>query len=313
MGLSHYERNQKIVWAVHRITELSNEIDVKEYQNENYISLKNHCSNLWFELFGKSGNSGFWLLGSDDDVKSDGESIWSIALYSRIAYTQNNENDFEKSIYSQMLKMPQILENLSDRDGKVYQIYQWVQQIQYAVNRYTDDLSEQYVGMMNLCSNIYGLCFAIFNQQEYYAMAYMLNKISKILYGNCEIREKENWDIITVFLIKDCGHHSIRSPFKYLVPAYKLKEIKSIWKSLVQDDSFQNRLYSYLVLSTTHYNHQWKEIEILIAEHNFDKEKFNLLKLENQSQELKSKNDNLEEYGDEKKYYLNDLLGISNR
>ncbi len=117
MGLSNWERNQKVVWAVHRITELSKEIDTTEYPYENYKELKKSCENLWYELWGKSGNGGFWLFGSDDKVQSDGESIWSLALYGKIAHCEKEEKEYEKSILREMRT------NRKEKVGCCYKIF----------------------------------------------------------------------------------------------------------------------------------------------------------------------------------------------
>lgn len=313
MGLSNWERNQKIIWAVSNITKLGKQINEKEYPFENYIELKTQCDKLWYEMWGKGGNGLFWLFGADEEVKSDGESIWSMALYDKIKLCnieeKKKEKEFEKSILDEFFSIPHILSTISARDGKVYEIYLWIQQIQYAVNRYQDELSEAYVGVMKICSKIYGLCFVIFNETTEFALAYILNKISILLYTNYNQYKPETWDEVTKFLISNHAHHDIRNPFKY--GSYdKLREAKNLWKSLYEDNSLQNRMYCYLVISGNEFSHHWKKVLEIVSSNKWDEKKFVELKEQNIKNKKEKEEQNSKNWKEDKEFYVKEILSI---
>ena len=309
MGLSDDERRRKILWAVHRITELAKELGTaKEYPRKRYEYLKELCGSLWFELWGKQGNSAFWIVGSNEDVYEEAEDIWGYALYQKIKAVDSENHEYTKSILDNYLEMPEILNSLSPRDEKVYRIYEWIQQIQYAANRYSDETADKYKGIMEICAKIYGECFAIFQKIDDYAMAYILSEISKILYKECSPRETKSWDTVTKYLIDDNAHHYIKSP--YNSSNDKLKSSKYAWKSLHQDDSQQNRLYIFLELSEENCDFKWKEVMKIVSKYRWDKRKFGALMKKNQ--ELKEKKErNTSDYKRERDEQIKDLLDIN--
>jgi hypothetical protein len=302
MGLSDWERNQKVTYAVHKITELSKGLK-NEYSSENYEYLKSLCQKLWHRHWGKDKNSSFWFLGTDTSLRSDGEGLWSLAVYDKVAVTEDNDRDTALGILEDYLQMGNILAYISDRDEIVYRIWEWAHQIQYAANRENDDVSERHSDLMELVSSIMGECFSIFRESDNYAIAEVLRKISELLYKNTYLSNKSKWDAVTKYLVEDAAHHEIRKN-------HNLDEIKGYWKSLYLDHSEKNRLYVFLQLSKEHYKHKWDEIFALAKKKKWDEKPFKELMGKNMAAQSKKEKDSLTDSKKEDDFYTKEILGI---
>ena len=193
------------------------------------------------------------------------------------------------------------------RDGNIYKIYNWIQQIQYAANRYEDELAEKYSSLMKLCSVIYGQCLAIFEESDEYMICHMLSEIAKIIYIDTYQSSKK--DGVTKYLIEHREHHYFSRPFPYTYGCTKIK-LKEIWKSLVVDNSMQNRIYCFLQIKEEYSLNSWEKIMKLVNRYRWNKEKFEELKVLNISKYSSKSKQNSKDYKEEKMYNLKNLLGI---
>ncbi len=323
MGLSDYERNQKILWAVHNLTTLGKKIQEEELyiadSDPDYQKIKSLTEELWYSIWGKSGNGGFWLFGSDTNIQRDNCSLWSVALYDKVAvrkegviYMDDLKKERELSILDEMLKLDQLIEVYSHNDGVVYEIYQWVQQIQYAVNRYQDELAAKHIDLMKICSKLIGECFSVFSRSENFALAYIMCQVSELLYTkNSDPKDEKKWDVATKYLVENHGHHAIRNPFNHLPPISKLDEAKKLWKSLYLDQSEENRLFLFYSLVERHeFDHKYKKLIEIAEEKGWDIEKFKKMAKENVALKKEKDKEQTNEWKEDKEFYTKDILGI---
>jgi hypothetical protein len=222
MGLSNEERIRKANWAANRITSLSTDLEYSHQDFDNYESIKHidrlkaECLKLVPELFGRSGNSAFWLFGSDLEVTRFGTSLWSMALSDRIRYamtpeaktelkSRKKEHKFNEEFSKHDRKYFEIEGYLSGNAAKVFSIHQWCEAFLYATNRYEDDLAEKYFSANSIVAHIMNECFNIFNLEKSYAIAYLKAQIFPKLIGAGEYTTIKDWDPLTTWVIKNYG------------------------------------------------------------------------------------------------------------
>lgn len=315
MSLSNSERNNKIIWSVNRLTILASQLE----ENENdyfddggfnvisnpFIKLKNNINKLWSVLLSSKGNAGFWLLGSDENVEADNNSLWSIALYNNIKNCskpiQNKDSIIEEEyIYDCQKEQFQIEDLLSPRNKVVYEIYKWLQNINYATNRYKDSLSEEYKEVNSLVSTCVGIIFNIFYIEKQFTVVWLKHEIAKILIGKTWKVKVTEADSIQLFINKHAEHHTIKS---YRHPQYEIKDLKNILSSLTQDNSLRNRckvLIHIVGSKVGKYAYQAKDLKILA-------ESFNI-----EWKVVKVKKQTINEYKADRLFYREDLLDIKN-
>jgi len=348
MGLSNGERREKVIWAVRALHSLSKQIktkgegfypDVSE-GDKSIFDIKRHCKELWATLFSKKGNSGFWLFGSDEEVRSEGETLWSIALYSKITGCSKpkeamsemeismNKHDSDFDAFKHSLDIESLL---SGNLKTIYEIYKWCQQLQYAINRYEDDFSREHKVVLNKAHTILGECFNVFQDSDKFADAYLLHKACKILYtdkyGWKDKKGKSKADELTQFLDKHAIHHSLKNAFSKEY-AYRTYYLKQAYKSLVEDGSMQNRAFwmvkmssddfdslhpNYPYVKTKSQNHHTKELLELIDNKKWDKAKFLKAFTEADVTVAKEKDQHHKDFTEEKDFYVKDLLGIERK
>lgn len=221
MGLSNEERIRKANWAANRITELAKELEYSFHEFDNFNSMKHvdrlkvECLKLVPELFARSGNSGFWLFGSDLTVTQFGTSLWSTALSDRIRYAMTPEAKseldeikkpgFNESFSKHDKKYFEIIGYLSPNLERVFLLNQWCESFLYATNRYNDELSEKYFSANSIVAHIINECFNIFNLEKKYAIAYLKAEIFPKLISANEYSRVEDWDLLTQFVVS--GYH----------------------------------------------------------------------------------------------------------
>jgi len=343
MGLSNWERHHKIVWGIRSLTQLGKKINTRklaedlgpDFSDDSFLRIRRICLGLWGTFFAHKGNSGFWIEGSKEEVRSDGETIWEIALADNIKGCLKPDSDMNEAdkVYKKIEKRKDSkfnafdgfldIEGILEGNNKtVYEIYKWCQQIQYAANRYKDDFSVKYKPVMDEVNSIMGEIFNIFHMEHEFAEAYMLNKICKNLYT-----EKYSWagankcDAVTKFLDEHHLHHDLRTSYKDFY-AHKMHYLKQALKSLTEDDSLQNRAYWAAKLTAKKFsivndntgkadklrNRQREALIQLIDLKKWDKKKF--MKVFKDGDEMKAKDiqERHKNYDKESKFYEKDLL-----
>lgn len=285
MGLSNEERIQKIYYAVRKLVALCRslgESTEEYYEGTNpYKKLQTLGEDLWPSLFQDNGNGLFWLLGPSDEVSHEISNPWSIAMYNRIRFAgketleeklERNGKEYVFDPFDGFLD----LEGLLETDNRtVYQIYCWIQQYQYAANRYQDELTQKFSKTSRIVSQMMGEIFEVFEtKSDSFSSAYLLQEICKKLYGNVTYREEKDLDIVTAFLIKHCVHHDI--PHWYKRDARRVERLKAALRWVEKNHTLRDRLHLAIDLggkSFAQYEHKQKELRKICKDVNLSYEK----------------------------------------
>ncbi len=258
MGLSNWERNKKVIWSIHHIHNLIHEIKKCEddyFESTNpYVKLRQYLDKLWPVLLAGRRNGGFWLIGSDDSVQEDNDTIWSTAICANIKDCDAPEDEDVRAVKAKIEAEEdlcicdcqsdyfKIEDFLSPRNAAVYNIYNLLQNIQYATNRYDDTLSEQYAEMNNLIADCMGAIFSILVEEKEFTVAYLKHEIAKILVGSTYRVKKEDADAVQMLVDKYYLHQEISSYKPDCAPCYEVYYLKLILKSLTICGSLKNRM-----------------------------------------------------------------------
>lgn len=226
MGLSDEERMTKMVWAVNRLNELNSELTEAFANDERYLStgykkIQSLIDATWHALFGNETNSLHWFMGSGsgDTITTDSPATpWEIATTQQLEWRLPAPEgilrlDDENKTFNALdfsLSIPNLLQ--SNYQGKVdsilFQIYQWLEELSYALRRYNDKFRRTYKELDIILSRLYGECYSIFSKVQNFQEAYLAHEISKILYGPSYPYDKEE-DVVTNILRDNNLHHDL--------------------------------------------------------------------------------------------------------
>ena len=312
MGLSDSERTRKVIWSVHHLTNMANELveqdgDYFDGNPNPYLQLRDHLLELWPILLAGKGNNGFWLFGSNDNVESELNTLWSLALSNKIMSCGPDEDlipgrkkrDPAEYIYDCLGEQFGIEKLLPRRDAIVFRVYEILQQIQYAANRYKDQLSEQYLEVNRLVAKALGTIFYIFNEADSFTIAWLKNEIAELLIGKTHLVKKVDADIVQSYIDKNNEHHTIKS---YRPHGDQIFELKKILADLTVDHSVKGRVKA-LVKMTVHHAERYSKIM------NQLKELADSVNVKIPKVKAKKK-DETSEYQEERDFYRKNLLGI---
>lgn len=269
MGLSDEERLNGIFWSINKMVEIADSI---KDEKESYCypkKLVDLVGQLWHAFLGKEQNPGHWILGSSatNVVKWDTCTSWGVAInnHCRDLFKEDDlcNNDF--NAFDNFLDIPGLLRNVGKQFSAIYNVYAWGEQVIYYLRRYDDKLLKDLELLSAVISNIQGECFRLFKSNEEYARAYVLNAISKILYGDLYPYQKEKWDPFTKFLSEECGHHDLNrlmqpseGDLKILaqmhMDLYKAKKKKKLTLLL------RAEVFIKLAGRRFHYDHKFKKL-----------------------------------------------------
>ncbi len=315
MGLSDNERHSKVIWSVHNLTKLSEGLVGEGYWHGKnpYLAIKELLQQMWSILLSNSRNNSFWLLGSDESVESDNNSLWSTALYHNIKYcfNPNTENDAieklkekkrnssEDYLYNYVGEQFKIVELLNGDNRIVQEIKPWIENIQYATNRYSDETSKGYASLNELVSKIQGYMFSIWEAEKGFSKAWLIREIAILLAGPTSLVKIEKADALQQWVNKHCIHHNIKSNLKNL-EIHKLKEILS---SLTKNHTLKNRcriMISIVGSDVYKYKKQYEPFRELAKSIGINVVIKVVKKVKQES-----------EYVQEREYYRQDLLAVN--
>lgn len=209
MGLSNEERYKKIVWSAKHLE------DELKLLKEDYHTkpLKKYSGKIWPALLNKTGNSGFWLFGgSFDNNKFGGCDLISTALEVHVSELISQHEKEKNPWYSEpkddfVENSIQIENIVGDKDSarNVLIIWKWIENFLYAVNRYDDQLSEDFTPLKDIIANLQGDLFSIISSDRGYLDAYLM---SKILEKCVDLYDDEN--ILTKAIREMHLHHNFK-------------------------------------------------------------------------------------------------------
>lgn len=195
MGLSNQERYSKILWTVKNIEDLLNNLR-PEYGNE---KLKSFCGKLWPALLNKESNSCFWVIGGGFDAASFGDGGFLFEALDVHRQELKKEEDIfkcgENHIENNLI-LRSMIGDWQGTEATVVEIYQWIENFYYAVNRYQDDFSDSAINIKNIVANLKGEIFSIISRNNKYFRGYLLcqifNKVIDVYDDSCPLTRMIN-------------------------------------------------------------------------------------------------------------------------
>lgn len=216
MGLSDEERITKIYYSILRITEHADKINPEAegaYGYKDHLKkLKDFSTQLWPAIQSAKGNGLYWLMGPDDEVRSFHTTVWSLGLSNHIERAQKPKEKHPKKdwVYDPINKGSLSVKSLIGPNlAAVKNVHDWLQNIQYAANRYADELSEGLKDLRDLVARMIGEVFAIYNAEPRFASAWLLNEIAQKLYGNISYKLRKDVDDVTKLMLDQNSHHDM--------------------------------------------------------------------------------------------------------
>lgn len=222
MGLSTRERTGKILACVREIVEKAESLkECLSYSHEEKTKrLIGFCGNLWPSLLSEERNSAHWIMGSSssNSVDRDNEDLWSIAVCSSLPHVSQGvvqeEKELPETCYNPLKDALGIEDFLRSADRKdlsfVYEIYQLIEEIIYALRRYDDEYLHSKKAFSDLVCNIQGTCFSILYDNSTFSECFVANQICQIIYTDHYVFSEDKFkDVVDEWLHKDHIHHNI--------------------------------------------------------------------------------------------------------
>jgi hypothetical protein len=221
MGLSNQERYGKILWTVKKLKGLINMLG----SGYSYRNLKTYEDKLWPALLNKEGNSGYWVFGGGFDQTSfKGGFLQEIFDEHVLELKDPSPTEDEPSVVSMTDMISRNIQAsgvLPHEESLIVQIYEWIENFYYAVNRYQDEFSESFKDLTSLISNIKGELFDIMSCNPIYLRAYLQSNILKKVI--CPYTD----DPVKKFLVDKWLYHDLK-----LTPELKTEVLWDMWKDL---------------------------------------------------------------------------------
>lgn len=232
MGLSNKERYSKIVWSIKNIEELLGHI--KGYRTNNITQYK---GKLWPAFLNGEANAGYWIFGGGFDCEFFKEES---LLCEALSVHKPEENLFPRdseNYIQENLNLSRILGGRSSRFGAVVEIYRWIENFYYAVNRYDDEFSNSILELKSVISNLRGDIFVEISENADYFRGFLLfNILQKCI-------DQYNDDCpLTKMIVRHHFFHHFR-----LREDYKAEDLFETWKEIqfshTKDIPLQKRIF----------------------------------------------------------------------
>lgn len=323
MGLSNEERIKGLYYAVDRMVEYGDYLKEKRHYSSYHDKLRGLIDQLWHAFIGKGSNGLHWIFGSSasNEVTWETLSSWGIAINHHCGDVLKSKSDFLAGrlkdpdpkffdAFDGFLNISGLLSQVKLSYGYIYEIFSWTEQATYYLRRYEDELSRSLEGFSKIISDIQGECFRLFKEDNVYADAYVLSAICKIIYGKEYPYNREKWDVVTIFLAENCGHHDLSRMMQF--GEQNLKILAQMHVRLVKAEKEKKltkmmRLESFLILSGRRfqYDHQFKKLSEVLKKDRFKKADIDKL----HKIFLQCKKDHEENEAATKKEYERDKIG----
>ena len=233
MGLGKDERYNGVMHCVEKLAKIGEGTPVEKF-----------TSKLWHALLRKNNNSCHWVFGSASagNVKLDGASVWERAICSHTEDI-NNKDDEDSGVFDATKNFSIDLlvrygeGKLCETHKKMFEIYEWTENIIYYLRRYDDEMpNKDFADLDKLISDIQGECFSYFKDNEVFAKAYIVNKIIGHIYHGTYPFQKDKWNVLVQWLAKNNVHHDLNRCMEM-----DLIDLAKIHMDLVNDLSIKNK------------------------------------------------------------------------
>jgi hypothetical protein len=272
MGLSNEERLKGLFYDIESMVSRADAIKGESDHPQKLVAF---VDQLWYAFLGKTRNSAHWIMDSSasNPVAWDTISPWGVAINHHCQDLLKDEPEIPSSdkfdAFDGFLNVPGLLGQAGMVYKNVYEIFAYSEQAVYHLRRYDDELSESLSGLSKLLADIQGECFQIFIDDQTYARAYILNIVTKMIYGTHYPYSEEKWDPLTQFLAKDNMHHDLSRMMQprdadteklaaLHVKLHRAKETKKLTLML--------RAEAMLLLAGRrfHYDHKFAELKVAL-------------------------------------------------
>ena len=254
MGLGNNERIEYLCWSINRMS--NHHTSLEEYTiDSRVVLLRDKLDLLWHKFLGMQANNSHWLVGSDADnvIDYSSSSPWAIAVkeHCRAAIKKDADDDSINPFnpFESTLSIEGIVYSVDSLCGIVFSVYRETEHMIYALRRYDDELLKSLEGLSKLISDIQGICFRFFDDDEDFARAYVLHKICVILYGGDEqfVYDDKKNDEVTKWLFSNGNHHKlVRSDISQ--GGKELAELAELHIKLTKKHSKIDRIFAIISL-----------------------------------------------------------------
>jgi hypothetical protein len=215
--------------------------------------------------WGSSSPWGLAITHHCDGILADEEDSLEAMLGKR---GKNSKNEFDA--FKDFLDIPGLLGRAGGPYRYIYDIFGWSEQLIYYLRRYEDELLSDMADLSKIVSDIQGECFHLFKQNNAYAKAYILNILTKMLYGPLYPYQIEKWDPLVKHLNKNAVHHDL-SQMMEPGPGEEFKALAELHVKMQHAEKDKKmtlmlRTESMLELAGRryHYDHHFKELQDLL-------------------------------------------------
>jgi hypothetical protein len=285
MGLSDGERNDKVIWAIHRIHQIAERMP-HHFSTE---KLREVALTLWPALLAGSKNGMHWIMGSSSTSDRVGENgVFECAMKSvrdkflpkdeqgefdeKFKEIERDRELFHPSAVKLLARNPQ---SGGEALSCAFDIYRWTEQYFYAANRYQDDFAESLRPVSEKMALIQGLMFPLMAKGTSVAKAWMLENILNRYVQHTSGREE---DLLYTWYKNEGLHHDMG--IDLIDPTELYNEFKALQKMEFEDVTYEKRLLFMLKVADRrfHYEHQHKKLLDYLVK-NKDKMKVNITKV----------------------------------
>ena len=286
MGLSNEERVNGLFHAIDALVKIANQLKerVKDNGYEHPKKLIGYINQLWYAFLGKSSNSAHWILGSSasNTVTWGSSSPWGLAITYHCDGVLSDEDSLDTVLEKQgkknsknefdafegFLDIPGLLGSAGGPHRQIYDIFAWSEQLIYYLRRYEDELLTDMKYLSKTVSDIQGECFHLFKQSDVYAKAYILNILTKKLYGSLYPYQVEKWDPLVKHLDGACVHHDLSLMMGSGGDLKTLAQIHVKMQHAEKEKKMTLMLRTEVMLELAgrryHYDHHFKSLEELL-------------------------------------------------
>jgi len=262
MGLSNGERFSKVCWGVSRMSNL-------KFTDYGYTKLNKVLKKLWPAFLSNRGDGAFWIFGGELDQTFFSENGLLTSAFSNVLSDfkeenkeDNDWNDHLDNSRDYRPTMYDLLYHVSVDKANLARLFVETENINYATNRYADKFSKNFTKIKDLNAELQGMIFNIMSGDSDYLHA----KITADVINQCIPYDDK--DIVRAWFNKHNIHHGVR--MANISKPKMMQLFRKIRKADYNSLSAQERFDIILELTGLHfhYDHQHKELFILIEKWN---------------------------------------------
>jgi len=204
MGLCDKERSKYLFFSVKRLNNILREWKSyqksEEYRSPIFEELMALVEQSFHALLGNQSNGLHWFMGSStsniirDNMEAD---PWSLPIGNFLSKSQRDSFFWDENTNlpwkvedSYSIDVLLKISNHVD-ESYTFKIFKEIETSIYALRRYDDGYLSKQEKLNKLISDISGICFSIFSDDECFAKAYLINRILHLIYTDSYPHKKD--------------------------------------------------------------------------------------------------------------------------